>query len=78
MDGLLDSDGPNNQFCAHPLGPPGGAQWTVDLRGHYQIYNITIFNREDDAGVTNYTLDLNKICLGTLSAHELAVSSGQL
>ncbi len=38
-------------LCPHPYTLDGSpAQWTVDLEGNYQLYNITIYNREDSSG----------------------------
>ncbi len=54
-----------NQYCAHPDIMDGSpAQWTVDLEGNYQLYNITIYNREDDGGEVSALKYFNHhICL---------------
>ena len=54
VDGRLWEEGTawhGNHYCAHPDirdGSPG--QWTLDLEGNYQLYNITVYNREDGGG----------------------------
>lgn len=46
VDGMLDSDGIGNQYCAHPYADRGPAQWTADLQDNHRLYSITIYNTE--------------------------------
>ena len=52
VDGLLDSHGEGNRYCAHPNTPNNPAMWTVDLGDSHRLYNITIYNRGDTGGIT--------------------------
>ncbi len=52
VDGLLDSDGTENRYCAHPNTNTGPAMWTVDLGSNHQLYNVTIYNTENAGGIT--------------------------
>jgi hypothetical protein len=41
-----------NGFCAHPYSdnPNNTVSWTVDLGSLHRIYNVTVYNTNDDSG----------------------------